>query len=93
MNQLKSPELAKDKIAKEPLAIFNPRCHKKHALYECPLDKTTMNAMNVAPICNIYELNHPTDDCIYLPIAKSSLVNVVMDLKYVTLRMGNQFSN
>lgn len=60
---------------KKTLSIFFPRCHQKHALHECPMDKTT--------ICSIYELGYPTDKCTYLAPTKTSLVNSILDLNYI----------
>jgi hypothetical protein len=46
-----------------PLAIFCPRCHKKHPHHECPLDNIE--------ICAICEHDHDTKDCPSLPGIKS----------------------
>jgi hypothetical protein len=46
-----------------PLAIFCPRCRKKHPRHGCPLDNIE--------ICVIYEQDHDTKDCPSLPRIKS----------------------
>lgn len=87
LNKIKNVEVSNKTPMKEPLSIFCPRCYQKHALHECPMDKTT--------ICSIYELGHTTDECAYLPIAKTSMVNSILDLNYInSIPLGNsRFGN
>ena len=47
----------KQKAEAEALAIFCPKCRKKHALRECPLDA------KVVETCMICSENHETKDC------------------------------
>jgi hypothetical protein len=54
----------KEKQAEEEqsLAIFFPRCKRKHGLRDCPLD--------VVHICTIYAKDHATKKCPSLPRLK-----------------------
>lgn len=52
----------KQEEAERDLAIFFPRCTRRHPRNECPL--------NSIEVCSIYEENHPIDKCPYLPRLK-----------------------
>ncbi|KAH9325829.1 hypothetical protein KI387_006007 [Taxus chinensis] len=60
---------AKANSKTEPLAMYCPRCRKKHALRDCPLDKTEM-----CLICESKE--HDTDVCSLLLIIKNQLKQI-----------------
>jgi len=55
----------KQKAEAEALAIFCPKCRKKHALRECPLDA------KVVDTCVICSENHETKDCPSIPGLKT----------------------
>ena len=55
----------KQKAEAEALAIFCPKCRKKHALRECPLDA------KVVETCVICSENHETKDCPSIPGLKA----------------------
>jgi len=55
----------KQKAEAEALAIFFPKCRKKHALRECPLDA------KVVETCMICSENHETKDCPSIPGLKA----------------------
>lgn len=54
---------------------YYPRCGKKHALHECPLNTT-----NICILCNN---DHPTNECDYLTIAQMSVVAPNMGMNYM----------
>jgi hypothetical protein len=54
-NQLDTLKLKKKQEEEIVLAIFCPRCRKKHGEKECPL--------NVIEICGLCTLEHPTSEC------------------------------
>jgi len=51
----------------EPLAIFCPRCRRKHPLRECPLD------IKETDKCAICAENHATEKCPSIPGLKAIL--------------------
>ena len=51
----------KQKIDVDALAIFCPKCRKKHALRECPLDA------KIIETCMICSESHETKDCPSIP--------------------------
>eukprot|EP00253_Pinus_taeda_P003396 PITA_03396 len=55
----------KQKAEAEALAIFCPKCRKKHGLRECPLDA------KVVETCVICSENHETKDCPSIPALKA----------------------
>ena len=54
----------KQKIEADALAIFCPKCRKKHALRECPLDAKSVET------CMICSESHETKDCPSIPSLK-----------------------
>ena len=55
----------KKKVESDALAIFCPKCRKKHALRECPLD------VKVVETCVICSEKHETKNCPSLPGLKA----------------------
>ena len=53
----------KQEEAKRALAIFFPRCTRRHPRNECPL--------NSIEVCSVYEEDHSTDKCPSLPGLKA----------------------
>lgn len=81
-NQLKgaTTKASKVKEIEEPLAIYYPRCRKKHALHECPLNKTN--------ICILCIGKHVTNECEYSNVAPISVANMVAEANCVRQRMN-----
>lgn len=71
--------------SQESLAVYYPRCKKKHALHECPLNKT-----KIYSLCNE---NHATDEYDYFTIAQMSIANMIIRENAIGLRMNVGFQN
>lgn len=54
----------KHKALEKTMAVFCPKCRKKHALRECPTDSIE--------ICQLCETEHSTDQCPSLPQLKEA---------------------
>ena len=80
----------KQKAETDALAIFCPKCRKKHALRECPLDA------KVVETCMICSENHEIKDCPSIPGLKAVFQedpNSVESLCFVARRpwQGQQY--
>jgi hypothetical protein len=57
------------------LSIFCPKCRKKHALRDCPLDKIQ--------VCGLCTDNHATDDCLKLKEFQATHIEEGQGMEYL----------